>query len=139
MRDTCCRCCILVDRLIHTVQCVSEHNTCISHGGVSVLLLCLQVFDTKGKQGESVWIAGTNVRSGKLTRSHLFRVLRNGEVVKEGLTASSMRRFKDRVNEVSKGKASPRFFFILHVLRCDTVRLSGSVLSVHEWRLSTAA
>lgn len=65
-----------------------------------------QVFDTKGKQGERVYIAGTNVTSGKLTRTHLFRVIRDGQVLKDGLKVSSMRRFKDRVNEVAKGKAS---------------------------------
>lgn len=69
-----------------------------------------QVFDTRGKKGEVVMIAGVSVSSGKLSRSHLFRVVRDGEVVQEGLRASSMRRFKDRVNEVGKGKVRQCFW-----------------------------
>lgn len=64
------------------------------------------MFDTTGKKGESVMVAGVNVSSGKLSRTHLFRVVRNDEVLQEGLKVSSMRRFKDRVNEVTKGKVS---------------------------------
>lgn len=72
-----------------------------------------QVFDTTGKQGESVMIAGISVLSGKLSRSHHFRVMRDDEVVKQGLKVASMQRFKDRVNEVMKGKVREIADFLL--------------------------
>lgn len=64
------------------------------------------MFDTTGKNKERVMVAGLTVSSGKLSRAHFFRVLRDGEVVGEGMKVASMRRFKDRVNEVTKDKVS---------------------------------
>lgn len=64
------------------------------------------MFQTSGKSNETVKVAGMTVISGKLSRDKLFRVLRNDEIVADGLKASSMRRFKDRVNEVTKDKVS---------------------------------
>lgn len=64
------------------------------------------MFDTKGKAGDLVRVAGTSVSMGKLVRTHMFRVVRNGDVLKQEMKVSSMRRFKDRVNEVTRGKVS---------------------------------
>lgn len=49
-------------------------------------------------------VAGLTVSSGKLSRTHLFRVLRDDVVVAEGSRAASIRRQKDRVSEVTKDK-----------------------------------
>ena len=65
-----------------------------------------KVFQTTGKNKESVTVAGLTVSSGKLSRTHLFRVLRDDVVVAEGSKAASMRRHKDRVSEVTKDKVS---------------------------------
>ncbi|CAM9114227.1 unnamed protein product, partial [Laminaria digitata] len=64
----------------------------------------LQVFETTGRNKETVMVAGLNVSSGKLSRAHLFRVVRDDVVVKEGSKAASIRRHKDRVSEVTKDK-----------------------------------
>ncbi len=45
-------------------------------------------------------IAGSYVRSGLIRRNALARVLRNGEVIKEGLKVDSLKRFKDDATEV---------------------------------------
>ncbi|CAM9450843.1 unnamed protein product [Hapterophycus canaliculatus] len=63
-----------------------------------------QVFETTGKNKETVVVAGLSVSSGKLSRSHFFRVLRDEEVLADRVKATSMRRHKDRVNEVTKDK-----------------------------------
>ena len=63
-----------------------------------------QVFETTGKNKESVMVAGLTVFAGKLSRAHLFRVLRDDVVVVEGSKAASIRRHKDRVSEVTKDK-----------------------------------
>jgi len=57
-----------------------------------------QVFETSG----SARIAGSNVRSGRVTRGARARVVRDGAVVFEG-TISSLRRFRDDVREVQQG------------------------------------
>ncbi|CAM9093951.1 unnamed protein product [Ectocarpus sp. 4 AP-2014] len=64
----------------------------------------LQVFETTGKNKETVSVAGLEVSSGKLSRTHFFRVIRDEEVVADRVKAASMRRHKDRVNEVTKDK-----------------------------------
>lgn len=51
-------------------------------------------------------VAGLNVSSGKLSRTHYFRVMRDEEVLADRVKAASMRRHKDRVNEVTKDKVS---------------------------------
>lgn len=66
--------------------------------------MVLQVFETTGRNKESVMVAGLTVSSGKLSRTHLFRVLRDDVVVAEGGKAASIRRHKDRVSEVTKDK-----------------------------------
>lgn len=63
-----------------------------------------QVFETSGKNKETVSVAGLVVSSGKLSRTHFFRVMRDEEVVADRVKAASMRRHKDRVNEVTKDK-----------------------------------
>ena len=45
-------------------------------------------------------IAGSYVRSGLIRRNAMARVLRNGEVIKEGLKVESLKRFKDDATEV---------------------------------------
>lgn len=65
-----------------------------------------QVFDTAGKNNERVMVAGLIVFFGKLSRAHYFRVLRDEEVLADRVKATSMRRHKDRVNEVTKDKVS---------------------------------
>jgi translation initiation factor IF-2 len=45
-------------------------------------------------------IAGSYVRSGLIRRNAMARVLRNGEVIKEGLKVDSLKRFKDDATEV---------------------------------------
>lgn len=75
-----------------------------------------QVFDTTGKNGESIKVAGTSVTTGKLSRQYSFRVIRGEQVLREGLTVFSMRRFKDRVNEVDKGKV--RLGYVLNSYSC---------------------
>lgn len=64
----------------------------------------MQVFETTGKNKETVVVAGLSVSSGKLSRAHFFRVLRDDEVLVDRVKATSMRRHKDRVNEVTKDK-----------------------------------
>lgn len=71
-----------------------------------MLLLLSQVFETTGKNKESVAVAGLAVSSGKLSRTHFFRVVRDEEVLADRLKAASMRHHKDRVNEVAKDKVS---------------------------------
>lgn len=63
-----------------------------------------QVYEITGRNKESVVVAGLAVSSGKLSRTHLFRVLRDDVVVAEGIKAASIRRHKDRVSEVTKDK-----------------------------------
>ena len=65
-----------------------------------------KVFEASGRNKESVKVAGLTVSSGKLSREHLFRVVRDEEILADGLRASSMRRFKDKVSEVTKDKVS---------------------------------
>jgi translation initiation factor IF-2 len=48
-------------------------------------------------------IAGSLVRSGTIRRNSKARVLRNGEMVTEGLTIESLKRFKDDATEVREG------------------------------------
>lgn len=62
------------------------------------------MFETTGKNNETVSVAGLSVSSGKLSRTHFFRVMRDDEVLADRLKAASMRRHKDRVNEVTKDK-----------------------------------
>lgn len=64
------------------------------------------MFETTGKNKESVVVAGLAVSSGKLSRTHFFRVLRDEEVLADRLKAASMRHHKDRVNEITKDKVS---------------------------------
>ena len=45
-------------------------------------------------------IAGSYVRSGLIRRNAMARVLRNGEMIKEGLKVDSLKRFKDDATEV---------------------------------------
>jgi translation initiation factor IF-2 len=45
-------------------------------------------------------IAGSYVRSGLIRRNALARVLRNGEMIREGLKVDSLKRFKDDATEV---------------------------------------
>lgn len=45
-------------------------------------------------------IAGSYVRSGLIRRNAMARVLRNGEMIKEGLKVESLKRFKDDATEV---------------------------------------
>ena len=45
-------------------------------------------------------IAGSYVRSGLIKRNALARVLRDGEMIQEGLKVDSLKRFKDDVTEV---------------------------------------
>jgi translation initiation factor IF-2 len=45
-------------------------------------------------------IAGSYVRSGLMRRNAMARVLRKGEVIKEGLKIESLKRFKDDATEV---------------------------------------
>jgi translation initiation factor IF-2 len=45
-------------------------------------------------------IAGSYVRSGLIRRNAMARVLRNGEMIKEGLKVNSLKRFKDDATEV---------------------------------------
>lgn len=45
-------------------------------------------------------IAGSYVRSGAIRRNSLARVLRDGEMIKEGLKVESLKRFKDDATEV---------------------------------------
>ena len=52
-----------------------------------------------GRHGK---IAGCKVIDGRVTRNALVRVLRNGEVAHEG-TISSLRHFKEEVNEMAAG------------------------------------
>lgn len=70
-----------------------------------------QVFETSGKNNERVMVAGLTVSSGKLSRTHFFRVVRDEEVLADRAKATSMRRHKDRVNEVTKDKVSPAAAF----------------------------
>ncbi len=51
-------------------------------------------------------VAGLSVSSGKLSRTHFFRVVRDEEVLVDRVKAVSMQRHKDRVNEVTKDKVS---------------------------------
>lgn len=51
-------------------------------------------------------MAGLSVSSGKLSRTHYFRVMRDEEVLADRVKAASMRIHKDRVNEVTKDKVS---------------------------------
>ncbi|CAM9120835.1 unnamed protein product [Choristocarpus tenellus] len=64
----------------------------------------LQLFDTVSKGNQRNVVAGCNVTQGKLKRSETFRVLRGGKILFDGDRAKSMRRFKDKVNEVANGK-----------------------------------
>lgn len=81
-----------------------EDDAVHKHCCVSCLQSLRQVFDTSGKGSKRVMVAGASVTSGRLHRNNLFRVTRDGKVVAEGLRAASMRRFKDSVKEVAKGK-----------------------------------
>ena len=45
-------------------------------------------------------IAGSYVRSGLIRRNALARVLRNGEMIREGMKVDSLKRFKDDATEV---------------------------------------
>lgn len=65
-----------------------------------------QVFETGGKNNENVKVAGLSVSSGKLSRTHFFRVVRDEEVMTDRVKATSMRIHKDCVNEVTKDKVS---------------------------------
>jgi translation initiation factor IF-2 len=47
-------------------------------------------------------VAGSYVTKGKITRSCMVSVVRNGEVVFDG-SLSSLKRFKDDVREVAEG------------------------------------
>lgn len=71
------------------------------------------MFETTGKNKEKVIIAGLSVSSGKLSRTHFFRVVRDEEVLVDRVKAISMQRHKDRVNEVTKDKVSFCPFFFL--------------------------
>ena len=59
----------------------------------------LRAVCSAGKAGKA---AGVVVDEGRLTRGVSARVIRGGEVIFEG-TISSLRRFKDDVNEVNAG------------------------------------
>ncbi len=48
-------------------------------------------------------IAGTLVRSGVITRNSKARIIREGVVIADNLTVSSLRRFKDDATEVREG------------------------------------
>ena len=48
-------------------------------------------------------IAGSLVRSGEIRRNSKARLVRDGAVVANDLTVSSLRRFKDDVTEVREG------------------------------------
>jgi translation initiation factor IF-2 len=48
-------------------------------------------------------IAGSYVRDGLISRSHMVRVVRDGVVVRDEGTVESLRRFKDDVKEVKSG------------------------------------
>ena len=52
--------------------------------------------------GKRVKIAGCMVTEGRVSRSAMVRLLRNGEVIHEG-TVSSLRHFKEEVNEMAAG------------------------------------
>ena len=69
------------------------------------LVVVKQVYET-GKNKEIVTVAGLHVSSGKLSRTHYFRVMRDEEVLADRVKAASMRIHKDRVNEVTKDKVS---------------------------------
>eukprot|EP00752_Nemacystus_decipiens_P006400 g5764.t1 len=64
----------------------------------------LQVFETTGTNKERVMVAGLNVSSGKISRAHYFRVMRDEEILADRVKAISMKIHKDRVNEVTKDK-----------------------------------
>ena len=53
-----------------------------------------------GKRGNK--IAGCMVTDGRISRSAMVRVLRNGEVIHEG-SITSLRHFKEEVNEMTVG------------------------------------
>lgn len=48
-------------------------------------------------------VAGCYIIDGKLERNALVRVIRNEEVIQEGLKISSLKRFKEDVKEVTQG------------------------------------
>lgn len=91
--------------MCHVPQVVLSRAECDSLFVLFVVVFS-QVFETTGKNNMSVVVAGLVVSSGKLSRTHLFRVLRNEEVLADRLKASSMRHHKDRVNEITKDKVS---------------------------------
>ncbi len=64
---------------------------------VEARALVKEVFDVKGGK-----VAGIGVSEGRLNRSALIRVLRNGDAVHEG-RIKSLRHFKDNVREVASG------------------------------------
>lgn len=78
---------------------LAPKETANVHGTAEVL----QIFNTDGGRRKVVVVAGTKVLDGELKSTSEYRVLRDGEVVYKGATASSMRHFKDRVTLLKKG------------------------------------
>jgi len=48
-------------------------------------------------------VAGSMVQSGTINRNSKARLVRDGKVISENLTVSSLRRFKDDATEVREG------------------------------------
>lgn len=53
---------------------------------------------------ESKTAAGIRITEGRLCKKHLFKIIRNGEQVKDGLKIQSMKHFKKEVTELKKGE-----------------------------------
>mmetsp|Transcript_10487 Transcript_10487/g.11412 ORF Transcript_10487/g.11412 Transcript_10487/m.11412 type:complete len:777 (+) Transcript_10487:82-2412(+) len=62
-----------------------------------------QVYEIKRKGGRIERIYGVVVENGILDKSALFRVVRKGEVIEEGLELDGLKRFKDSVEMVEAG------------------------------------
>ncbi len=60
----------------------------------------MKIFELKGK---SLKVGGSKVTLGKLGKKNKCRVVRKGNVIKEGLMISSLKRFAEDVDEVPTG------------------------------------
>lgn len=102
-------CCLRVSISVAIVArpfCATGSARELNGGHLLFLLSNAQVFEVSGKNKERATVAGLSVSSGKLSRSHYFRVVRDEEVLVDRVKATSMRIHKDPVNEVTKDKVS---------------------------------
>ena len=59
---------------------------------------------TRGGTKHTVKVAGSQVKSGTIESKHMFRLIRNDEILMDNMKIEEIKKFKETVGSVNKGE-----------------------------------